>query len=147
MKEPEQSRPEPPAQPERGGSGSVLYIEDNPDNLFLLKEIIEAHRPGVTLLTAAQGNIGLEMAKEYQPALILLDMHMPGMSGLKVFQHLQSFPETKNIPVVAVSANVLKSDIEKTLALGINEYLTKPISIEKILQTLDRYLGPPSKGL
>jgi CheY-like chemotaxis protein len=147
MKEPEQSRPEPPAQPERAGSGSVLYIEDHPDDLFLIKEIIEAHRPEVTLVTAAQGNIGLELAKEYQPALILLNMNLPDMSGLEVFQSLRNFLETKYLPVVTVSANILESDIKKALALGIKEYLTKPISIAKLLQTLDRFLDPPPKSL
>ena len=143
MKAPEQSRPEPPAQPERGGSGSVLYIEDNPGNQYLVQQVLENYRPDVKLLTSSLGEIGLNLAQQNQPALILMDMDLPDMSGMEVFRNLKQFRETENIPVVAFSASSSASEIQKALDMGFKEELSKPFAIPDLLKVLTRYLGPP----
>ena len=123
---------------------SVLYIEDNPANMYLVKQILETHRPEVELLATPRGRMGLDLAREYKPDLILLDMNLPGTSGLEVLMHLRQSQDTRHIPVVALSANALDSDIEKALEAGIDHYLTKPINVRKFLQILSYYLDAPA---
>ncbi len=120
----------------------VLYIEDNPANMQLVERIIQTHRPEVTLLVASNGQEGLTLARKYKPFLILLDLHMPQINGWDVFERLQQSPATQNIPVVAISANAMESDIKKTLKMGFAQYLTKPIILEEFLTMLNRNLGP-----
>ncbi len=143
MKAPEQSRPEPPAQRERRGSGSVLYIEDNPSNQYLVQQVLENCRPDIKLLTSSLGEIGLDLAQQNQPALILMDMDLPDMNGMEVFRNLKQSRETENIPVVAFSASSSASEIQKALDMGFKEGLAKPFEIPDLLKVLTRYLGPP----
>ena len=129
--------------PVQATNSLVLYIEDNPANMDLVKRILQRHRPDVNLLTAAGGLEGIALARKHRPALILLDMHLPQISGWEVFQRLQQSSTTHNIPVVAVSANAMSSNIKKTLNMGFDQYLTKPFEFDEFLNILVRYLGPP----
>lgn len=114
----------------------VLYIEDNPANLKLIKKIV-GQRPEIMLLDAVNAELGLEIARRERPELILLDINLPGMDGFAAFTQLKAWPETAHIPVIAVTANAMKRDIERGKAAGFADYLTKPIDIARINQILD----------
>lgn len=118
------------------GKRSVLYVEDNPVNLHLVEEVLGL-RSNIRLITAAEGGMGLELARAHKPDVILLDINLPGMNGFTVLKHLQSREETRHIPVIAVSANAMPRDIEKGLTLGFYRYLTKPIRVAELLEMLD----------
>jgi len=115
----------------------VLYIEDNPANLKLVKKIIGL-RPEFILLDAMNAELGLEIARRERPDLILLDINLPGMDGFAAIAQLQAWPETAAIPVVAITANAMKRDIERGKAAGFADYLTKPINITRLHQILDQ---------
>ncbi|HLJ93596.1 MAG TPA: PAS domain S-box protein [Gemmataceae bacterium] len=115
---------------------TVLYIEDNLDNLRLVQRIL-AHRPGVHLLTAMQGSLGLELARQYRPDLILLDVHLPDLHGEQVLRRLQASAETRAIPVTVLSADATARQIEQLRAAGARDYLTKPIDVSHFLGMVD----------
>ncbi len=123
--------------------GTILYIEDNLSNLRLIEILLEAY-PGVTLLSAQQGTLGLEMARASQPDLILLDLHLPDLPGWEVLAELQSDPATGGIPTVVVSADATSPQIERLTKAGARGYLTKPINVPILMQTLARYLKAPA---
>ena len=118
---------------------TVLYVEDNPANLELVEQLI-ARRPDLRLLSAADGNLGIEFARVYQPAAILMDINLPGISGLEAMKILRADPATAHIPIVALSANAVPHDIEKALQAGFFGYLTKPIKVTQFMETLDKAL-------
>ncbi len=115
---------------------TLLYVEDNPANLELVEQII-GRRPDLRLLSAADGNIGIEFARAYQPEVILMDINLPGISGVEAMKILRVDPLTAHIPIIALSANAVPSDIEKALAAGFFNYLTKPILLNPFLDALD----------
>jgi len=127
-------------------AGTVLYIEDNPSNLRLVERVI-ARRPGVTLLTALQGGIGIELARARRPDLVFLDLHLPDMPGAEVLQRLRAHEETAGIPVVILSADATARQIERQLAAGAKAYLTKPLDINEVLRLVDEALGRVSRPL
>ena len=114
----------------------VLYIEDNPANLKLIRKIIGL-RPEFVMLDAMNAELGLEIARRERPDLILLDINLPGMDGFAAIAQLKTWPETATIPVIAVTANAMKRDIERGKAAGFADYLTKPIDIARLKQILD----------
>jgi CheY-like chemotaxis protein/two-component sensor histidine kinase len=114
---------------------TLLYVEDNPANLMLVEDIMK-RRPDIRLLTANDGPTGIEMARALLPDVILLDINLPGISGLQVLELLVADPATAHIPVIALSANAMPRDIERGLAAGFFRYLTKPIRIDHFLETL-----------
>jgi len=118
----------------------ILYIEDNPANLRLVTQIL-SHRPNVETITAHEPWLGIDLAVEHQPDLILLDINLPDIDGYQVLKHIQNINITSSIPVLAISANAMPKDIEKGLAAGFNEYITKPLDIKKFLITIDEYLS------
>ena len=118
---------------------TLLYVEDNPANVMLVEELI-ACRPDIRLLSARDGVSGVEMARASQPDVILLDINLPGISGLQVLEILAAAPSTARIPVVALSAHAMPRDIENGLAAGFFRYLTKPIKINEFMETLDAAL-------
>lgn len=126
-----------PAEPER--MYRLLYVEDNPANVRLLQRFVRRH-PDLECVIATDAESGLERARDEPPDLILLDITLPGMSGLDVFRELRSDARTREIPVVAVSANAMASDIEQGMALGFVEYLTKPLLVEHFDGILARLL-------
>jgi CheY-like chemotaxis protein len=115
---------------------TLLYIEDNPANMRLIEELI-ARRADLRLLTAVNGTAGIELARTGAPDVILLDINLPGISGLEVLKILREDPATTHIPVVALSANAMRRDIELGLELGFFRYLTKPIKVNEFMATLD----------
>ena len=119
---------------------TVLYIEDNEANCLLVQRIFST-RPDLKLLTTPYGQEGIELASLHQPDLILMDIHLPDMSGNEAMAILQNQPNTRDIPVIAVSANAMSNDIEQTLALGFKEYVVKPIMVDQFIQTVLRILN------
>ena len=115
---------------------TLLYVEDNPANLMLVEDLI-ARRADIRLLTARDGNRGVEMARASRPEVILMDINLPGISGIKALRILAEDPATAHIPVVALSANAMPHDIEKGLEEGFFRYLTKPIKVNEFMDTLD----------
>ena len=113
----------------------VLYVEDNGSNLRLIERLLQ-RRSGVRLLTAANGREGLEIARRERPDLILLDSHLPDLSGDEVLAALQADPATDAIPVVVVSADALPASIERMLAAGARDYLTKPLDVHRLVETM-----------
>jgi PAS domain S-box-containing protein len=122
------------------GPASVLYVEDNLANLDLIESIFAAF-PAIRLIPALQGRLGLELAREHRPDVILLDLHLPDIPGEEVLQSLQADPRTCSIPVVIVSADATPSRIRKLEAAGAREYLTKPLDVRRFLETFERLLS------
>ncbi|MHB8354635.1 MAG: PAS domain-containing hybrid sensor histidine kinase/response regulator [Burkholderiales bacterium] len=115
---------------------TLLYVEDNPANLMLVEDLI-ARRSDIRLLSAQSGSVGIEMARASLPDVILMDINLPGISGIKALKILSEDPTTAHIPVVALSANAIPRDIEKGLEAGFFRYLTKPIKVNEFMDTLD----------
>ena len=133
------SQPKPAESPLQTPLQTVLYVEDNPANLMLIEDIM-AQRPNIRLLTALDGISGIALARAAQPNIILMDINLPGISGTQALKILAADPTTAHIPVIALSANAIPSDIEKGLQAGFFCYLTKPIKIKGFLDTLDKAL-------
>jgi PAS domain S-box-containing protein len=123
-----------------GGERTVLYVEDNLSNLRLVERILARH-PTARLITAMQGGLALELAREHRPDLILLDVHLPDIDGDEVLRRLREDPETRDIPVVAVSAEATPRKIERFLAAGARAYLTKPLDVKQFLEVVDEALA------
>jgi CheY-like chemotaxis protein len=119
---------------------TLLYVEDNPANLMLVEDLI-ARRPDIRLLSARDGNRGIEMARTSLPDAILMDINLPGISGVTALRILGEDPATAHIPVIALSANAMSRDIEKGLEAGFFRYLTKPIKVNEFMETLDATLN------
>ena len=119
---------------------TVLYVEDNPANLMLVEDLI-ARRADIRLLSARDGMSGVEMARNALPDVILMDINLPGISGVRALRILADDPTTGHIPVVALSANAMPRDIAKGLEAGFFRYLTKPIKINEFTETLDDALA------
>jgi CheY-like chemotaxis protein len=115
---------------------TLLYVEDNQANMKLVEQII-ARRPDIRLLTAVNGQIGIEIARKAQPTVILMDINLPGISGVAAMEILREDPATAHIPIVALSANANPRDIEASLAKGFFRYLTKPIKIKEFTDTVN----------
>ena len=125
------------AQEQHGGPvRTVLYVEDNAANLKLV-ELLIARRPNMRLLGALNGNLGIEMARQFLPDVILMDINLPGISGIQALKILREDPVTAHIPVLAISANAMRGDIQKGIEAGFFRYLTKPINLNELLEALD----------
>jgi len=118
---------------------TLLYVEDNPANLMLVEDLI-ARRSDIGLLSASDGSSGIEIARALQPDAILMDINLPGISGIQALKMLADDPLTAHIPVIALSANAIPRDIEKGLEAGFFRYLTKPIKVSEFMDTLDMAL-------
>ena len=126
----------PPRIPKGAPLRTLLYVEDNPANLELVEQLI-ARRPDLRLLSAADGNLGVEFARVYQPEVILMDINLPGISGIEALKILRADPSTARIPIIALSANAVPRDIQKGLEAGFFNYLTKPIIVNQFMDALD----------
>ena len=118
------------------GKATLLYIEDNPANLMLVEQIIEGH-PDVRMLSARDALKGIALARAHLPNVILMDINLPGISGIEALKILIDDPATMHIPVIALSANAMLRDIEKGLGTGFFRYLTKPIKINEFMKALE----------
>ncbi|PYO03446.1 MAG: hypothetical protein DMD91_01200 [Candidatus Rokuibacteriota bacterium] len=125
----------------RAVRGTVLYVEDNLSNLQLIERLL-ARRPGIKLLSAMQGRIGLDLAREHRPGLILLDLHLPDVHGSEVLRRLRQDAGTRDIPVVIISADASPREVERLRAAGARDYLTKPIDVRRFLVIVDEMLAP-----
>ena len=115
---------------------TLLYVEDNPANLKLVEQVIARH-PDIRLLTAVDGNSGIEIARASRPDAILMDINLPGINGYEALKILRSDPATAHIPVIAVSANAMPLDVERGLEAGFFRYITKPIKVNEFMEALD----------
>jgi len=125
------------------GSGNVtkvLYIEDNDDNVFMLKMRLEL-LDDFEVLTAEDGEKGCVMAVSERPDIILMDLEMPVMNGWEAARRLKGNPQTRDIPIIGLSAHALSGEREKALAAGCNEYDTKPIEFDRLVSTVRRILA------
>jgi PAS domain S-box-containing protein len=118
---------------------TLLYVEDNPANLELVEQLI-ARRPDLRLLSAADGNLGIEYARTCLPEVILMDINLPGLSGIEAMKILRADKATAHIPIIALSANAVPRDIERGLEAGFFDYITKPIVVGKFMEALDAAL-------
>jgi CheY-like chemotaxis protein len=119
-----------------GGGGKILYIEDNLSNLTLVEQML-AEQPELELLTAMQGGLGLELARQHSPDLILLDLHLPDLPGHQVLARLRQDELTRNIPVVVISADATARQIQRLMSAGARTYLTKPLDIREFFRVID----------
>jgi CheY-like chemotaxis protein len=118
----------------------LLYVEDNDDNVYMLKMRLEL-LDGFEVLTAENGERGYETAVAEQPDIILMDLEMPIVDGWEATRRLKSNPETRNIPVIAFSAHALAGEREKALAAGCDEFDTKPIEFDRLVTKVQRLLA------
>jgi CheY-like chemotaxis protein len=123
---------------------TLLYIEDNLANLSLVETILLS-RPAWRTLPALQGQLGVELARQHLPDLILLDLHLPDIGGEEVLRRLRGDPRTAHIPVVIVSADATQGSLDRLHAAGADAYLTKPLDLDEFLATVDRFLKEDSR--
>lgn len=116
----------------------ILIVEDNPRNLKLIRDVLQFQ--GYTTLEAETGEAGISLALVRQPALILMDVQLPGMDGSTAMQALKAEASTRHIPIIAMTAFAMKGDQERLLAAGFDGYMSKPIAIKEIPQMVARYL-------
>ena len=119
--------------------GTILYIEDNPDNRLLVKRILLAE--DYTLLEAPDATEALNVLKDAHPDLILMDINMPEMDGYTLTAKIKSLPGFERIPILAVTANVMRGDREKTLEAGCDGYIQKPIDIDQLTREVERFIS------
>jgi signal transduction histidine kinase len=122
------------------GERRLLYVEDTVANIRLVEEILSA-RPSVKLLPAGMGSLGIELATEHQPDLVLLDLHLPDLGGEEVLAQLRADSRTKDIPVVVLSADATARTPGPLLEAGAQAYLTKPIGVRELLEVVDTYVA------
>ncbi len=134
-------RPEVP-RPERGvrPARTILYVEDNLANLDLVESILY-DRPEIDLVPALQGRLGLQLAREHTPDLILLDLHLPDLSGEVVLHELRADERTRHIPVLVISADATTRQVERLRSAGARDYLTKPLDVDHFLAAVDGALA------
>ena len=124
---------------------TVLCVEDNVSNVKLLERIL-ARRPEVTVMVAMLGGPALELAREHQPSLVLLDLRLPDMSGEEILRRLRAEPRTAGIPVVVLSADATPGQQQRLLGAGAADYLTKPLDIARLLAIVDGTAPPHPRG-
>ena len=130
------SRFGPPPRHEGNSPRTVIYIEDNLANLRLIERIL-ALRPNITLQSAMQGSLGLDLVRQHVPDLVLLDLNLPDMGGRDVLLELKADPVTRQIPVLVISADASEGQIRRLLDAGAHGYLTKPVDVVELLRHVD----------
>ena len=123
-----------------GASYLLVYVEDNPSNVALMEAIVE-DLPRIEMMTAPTAEAGIDLIRARQPAVVLMDINLPGMSGIEAKRRLADLPETRSIPVVALSAAALPRDAARAGDAGFTRYLTKPVKIEELMSVLEEILG------
>ncbi len=118
---------------------TLLYIEDNVSNLTLIEHLL-GDEQSIKLISAMQGLLGLELASRHRPDAILLDLHLPDITGAEVLARLKADARTSTIPVIVLSADATRSQIDRLLAAGASDYLTKPLDVERFLKVIDQHL-------
>jgi signal transduction histidine kinase/CheY-like chemotaxis protein len=121
------------------GRGVMLYIEDNPANVVFMRDLIGAFG-GIELLTAPTAEAGVELARLRRPGVIIVDINLPGMSGLDALMAIRASPETKEVPVIALTAAASERDRQRGIEAGFHRYLTKPVKVDELLAILEELL-------
>lgn len=124
-------------------SKSILVIEDNVSNMKLIRTLLEIGQYKV--LEAEDAETGIEMSRKYRPKMILMDITLPGMDGLTATQILKREPETKDIPVIAVTANATDEIRDRAFHVGCEDFIPKPLSLQALLKSIERHL--PQEGV
>ena len=124
-------------------TNNILYIEDNPDNLLLVKRVLQAS--GYTVFEAENGTAGLNIAESQKVDLILLDINLPDIDGYEVARRLRSSSDSHltYVPIIAITANALKGDAEKALEAGCDVYMSKPINIRELRARVEAFVPSP----
>ncbi len=118
----------------------IVYVEDNEDNVFMLQTWFELIGD-FEVLVAVNGNDGLAMVANERPDLVLMDLNLPDIDGWEVTRRLKADPSTAGIPVIALTAHAMSGDREKALAAGCDEFDTKPVDFDRLLQKVNALLG------
>ena len=118
---------------------TIVYVEDNPSNIAFMRELI-SELPSVELFTAATAELGIDMIRAHRPKVVIMDINLPGMSGFEAIRHLREWPETREIPVIGLSAAALTKDAARAKNAGFYRYLTKPVKVDELTQTLEHLL-------
>jgi len=121
----------------------ILIVEDNPKNLKLVRDTLQVK--GYRTIEAGTGEEGVRLAREQHPRLILMDIQLPGISGVEAFHQLRTDPTTRAIPVIAVTASVMAQERQKVMAAGFDGFQGKPISVRELLETVRQILDKPGK--
>jgi two-component system cell cycle response regulator DivK len=116
----------------------ILYIEDNPENRLLVKRVLEVE--GYHVIEADSGSTGMQKAETLRPDLVLMDINLPEIDGYELTHRLKQMPHLAGVPVVAMTANVMKGDREKTLAAGCDGYIQKPIDVDQLPLQIARFI-------
>ncbi len=117
---------------------AILHVEDNPDNRILVRRLLQSD--GYRVIEAENAHQALEMIQSEVPDLILMDINMPDIDGYTLTARIKGLPETRNVPILAITANVMKGDREKTLQAGCDGYIEKPIDIDHFLDQIARFI-------
>jgi len=118
---------------------TVLHVEDNADNRLLVRRVLQAF--GYRVVEAENAAMAIELLKVNQPDLILMDINMPDMDGYALTNEIKMIPHLLSVPIVAITANVMKGDRERTLSAGCDGYIEKPIDIDKFIEQVERFIG------
>ena len=118
--------------------GTILYIEDNPDNRLLIRRVLNAE--GYTVQEASNASSALTALETMRPDLILMDINMQDMDGYTLTAHIRALPNLGLVPIVALTANVMKGDRERSLEAGCDGYIQKPVDIDTLTQQIERFL-------
>ena len=124
--------------------GTILYVEDNPDNRMLVRRILLSE--DYALLEATDAKDALNVLKTAQPDLILMDINMPDMDGYTLTAMIKSLPGFERVPILAVTANVMRGDKEKTLEAGCDGYIQKPLDIEQLTREIEKFISRRSNA-
>ena len=124
--------------------GTILYVEDNPDNRLLVRRILLSE--DYSLLEAIDAKDALNVLKTAQPDLILMDINMPDMDGYTLTAKIKSLPGFERVPILAVTANVMRGDKEKTLEAGCDGYIQKPLDIEQLTREIEKFISRRSNA-
>ncbi len=122
----------------------ILYIEDNPENRLLVRRVLEVE--GYQIIEADSGLTGLKIAESLTPDLILMDINLPEIDGYELTHRLKQMPHLARVPIIAMTANVMRGDREKTLAAGCDGYIQKPIDVDQLPVQVERYLQQGKKS-
>ena len=120
----------------------ILYVEDNEDNIFMLKKRLQ--RNGYKIIVAKDGAQGVEMTRRESPALVLMDLGLPVLDGWEAIRQLKTAPETRDVPIIALSAHAMAEDRERAFDAGCDDFDTKPVDLPRLLQKIEKLLpGEP----
>lgn len=122
----------------QNGKGTILYVEDNPDNRLLVRRVLLSEN--YSLVEAKNASDALDALKSNIPDLILMDINMPDMDGYTLTAHIKAMPGFERVPILAITANVMRGDREKTLQAGCDGYIQKPIDIDQLTREIEKFI-------